>query len=225
MASMATTEVGFEAGELTLSGLWRPASDPAAVAVIAHGAGGTMRNDYLEGVADGLGEERVSALRFNFPYADVGRRYPDPPPVLMAAWRGALGAAATRADGLPLAATGKSLGGRMASMVAAEDRGDFAARSLVFFGYPLHAPGKTEQPRDAHLAAIVVPMLFVEGTRDPFARLDLIQAVVERLGERARLHLIEGGDHSHRVRGARRPDREIGRDLGRLAAPFIRGET
>src|SRR5437764_230309 len=154
MACMDTTEVGFEAGERTLSGLWHQVSDPVAVAVIAHGAGGTMRTDYLDGVAEGLGEERVSALRFNFPYAEAGRRYPDPPPALMAAWRGALAAAATRADGLHLAATGKSLGGRMASMVAAEDREDFGARSLVFFGYPLHAPGKTGQPRDAHLAAV-----------------------------------------------------------------------
>jgi predicted alpha/beta-hydrolase family hydrolase len=215
------SEVAFEAGESSISGLWNPASDPAAVAVIAHGAGGTMRHAYLQGAVDGLVSRRVSALRFNFPYAAAGRRYPDPPRVLMAAWRGALAAAQSLGDGLPAAATGKSLGGRMASMVAAEDGDAFSGRALVFFGYPLHAPGRTEQLREAHLASITVPMLFIEGTQDAFARLDLIQSTVERLGPRAQLHLIDGGDHSHRVRGAKRPDREIGAELGQVAATFI----
>ena len=132
---------------------------------------------------------------------------PDRPAVLLAAWRAALAEAQRLADGLPLAAMGKSMGGRYASVVAAEDGANFAARALVFFGYPLHAPATPEKQRSEHLAAITVPMLFIEGTRDPFARADLLQPVVDALGpERARVHWIEGGDHSHRGRGVRRSD-------------------
>jgi hypothetical protein len=114
------------------------------------------------------------------------------------------------------------MGGRMASMLAAEDKERFAARALVFFGYPLHAPGKADQPRDAHLPDVTVPMLFIQGTDDSFATFDLIESLVGRLGSRARLHPIKGGDHSFRVRGARRPDQETGKELGAVAAAFIR---
>ena len=110
----------------------------------------------------------------------------------------------------------------MASMVAAEDGEKFAARALVFFGYPLHAPGRSDQPRDAHLPAVSVPMLFIQGTDDSLATFALIESLVERLGSLARLHAVRGGDHSFRVRGARRPDPETGRELGGVAAAFIR---
>jgi predicted alpha/beta-hydrolase family hydrolase len=92
----------------------------------------------------------------------------------------------------------------------------------VFFGYPLHAPGRSDQPRDAHLPSVRVPMLFVEGTNDALANFELIQALVARMSPLARLHVVEGGDHSFRVRGARRPDQEIGRELGGVAAAFVR---
>ena len=107
-------------------------------------------------------------------------------------------------------------------MVAAEDSGRFPARGLIFFGYPLHAPGRTEQLRDAHLSEVRVPMLFVQGDADSLARFDLIEGVVERLKPLARLHRIERGDHSFRVRGAKRRDVDIGLELARVAAPFVR---
>jgi predicted alpha/beta-hydrolase family hydrolase len=109
----------------------------------------------------------------------------------------------------------------MASMLAAEEGEAFAARALVFFGYPLHAPGRADQPRDAHLGSVTVPMLFIEGTDDALARFDLIESLVRRLRPLARLHVVEGGDHSFRVRGARRPDLEIARELGAVAAGFV----
>jgi predicted alpha/beta-hydrolase family hydrolase len=90
----------------------------------------------------------------------------------------------------------------------------------VFFGYPLHAPSTPEAQRAEHLSAITVPMLFIQGTRDPFARKELLEAVIEGLGDRARVEWIEGGDHSHRVRGDRRSDREVGFGLGRMAGSF-----
>ena len=119
-------------------------------------------------------------------------------------------------------AAGKSLGGRMASILASEDGEAFAARALVFFGYPLHAPGRPDAPRTAHLDRVTVPMLFIQGTADPLARFDLVEETVDALKERARLHVVEGGDHSFRVRRRKRPDDEIGRELGTAAAVFIR---
>jgi uncharacterized protein len=181
-----------------------------------------MEHPFMAGVAEGLAAEHVSVLRFNFPYVQQGRRSPDRAPVLIESWRAALNEAEDRANGLPRVAGGKSLGGRMASMLAAEEGEDFAARALVFFGYPLHAPGRADQPRDAHLSQIRVPMLFIQGTGDALARFDLVEALVRNLAPLARLHAIDGGDHSFRVRGAKRPDVEVGRELGGVAAGFIR---
>jgi predicted alpha/beta-hydrolase family hydrolase len=212
----------FHAGERKLSGLWTPAPKAQAVAIVAHGAGAGIEHPFMTGAAEGLAEGAVSAMRFNFPYVEEGRRSPDRAPVLVEAWRAALDEADRRGAGLPLVASGKSLGGRMASMLAAEEGKAFAAKGLVFFGYPLHAPGKADQPRVAHLPDVTVPMLFIQGTQDALARFDLIEELVSRLGSQARLHAVEGGDHSFRVRGAKRPDGEIGRELGGVAAGFIR---
>jgi uncharacterized protein len=218
----APKRFSFRAGARSLSGLWTPAARAVGVAVLAHGAGAGMEHPFMTGAAEGLTEGGVTTMRFNFPYLEEGRRSPDRPPVLLEAWRGALEEAERRSNGLPLAAGGKSMGGRMASMLAAEDREKFAAGALVFFGYPLHAPGKADQPRDAHLPDVTVPMLFLQGTDDSFATFDLIEGLVGRLGSLARLHAVEGGDHSFRVRGARRPDAETGKELGAVAAAFLR---
>jgi predicted alpha/beta-hydrolase family hydrolase len=204
---------------------WSPARGAVAACVVAHGAGNDSHTPFLDGVAEGLVAGRVSCLRFDFPYTRVGKRAPDRPPVLLSAWREALGVAAQRAKGLPLVASGKSLGGRIASLLAAEEGEAFAARALVFFGYPLHAPGRSDAPRTEHLARVTVPMLFIEGTADPLARFDLVEETVRSLGKTARLHTVEGGDHSFRVRGRKRPDEEIGRELGATAADFIRDVT
>jgi predicted alpha/beta-hydrolase family hydrolase len=110
----------------------------------------------------------------------------------------------------------------MASMLAAEDSEGFPGSALVFFGYPLHPPGRPDKPRVEHLGQIRVPMLFIQGTADPLASFDMIQDVARGLGSLARLHAIEGGDHSFRVRGKRRPDEEIGDELGQVAAAFIK---
>jgi len=215
-------ELRFPAGRRELSALWRDSNQARAVCVLAHGAGNDMRNRFIDGVVQGLTSRGVSAMRFNFPFTEEGRRAPDRAPALIEAWRGALQEAERRARGLPLVAGGKSLGGRMASMLAAEDPQGFPCAAIVFFGYPLHAPGRRDQPRDAHLSSVQVPMLFIQGTNDALADLELIQQAVQRLRPRAELHLVEGGDHSFRVRGARRPDEEIGSELGSVAADFIR---
>lgn len=187
----------------------------APILVLAHGAGNDLHAPILAGFAEGLADAEVACLRFNFPYKEQGRRGPDPERTLRGAWLAAFEAA----DGPAVWAGGKSLGGRIASMLVAE--GEMPAAGLVFVGYPLHPPGKPERIRDAHLADIEVPMLFLQGTADPFARWDLLEPIVARLGDRAVLHPVEGGDHSFRVRGTPKDDEGTGRALAAIAAPFI----
>jgi len=193
----------------------RTGPDGAPVLLLAHGAGGDLRSPILRGFADGLAEHSVACVRFNFPYKEQGRRGPDPERTLRGAWTAVFEAS----EGDPVWVGGKSLGGRIASMLAAE--GEMPAAGIVFVGYPLHPPGKPERIRDAHLSLIRVPMLFLQGTADPFARWDLLEPTVARLGEGAVLHPVEGGDHSFRVRGAPKDDEGTGRALGAVAARFI----
>ena len=193
-----------------------------AVAAIAHGAGADMRHPFMTGVAEGLSAGGLSVLRFNFPYTDAGRRMPDPPPVLLGTWEAIIREAARRAGGLPLVAGGKSMGGRMASMLAADRGPEFPAQALVFFGYPLHPPGRPDRLRDAHLSRIRIPMIFIQGSRDALARLDLIEALVARLQPLAHLHVVDGGDHSFRRKGARSSDQENGRGVAQIGIERIR---
>jgi len=217
-----TERLHIPVGARSVSGLLAAADAPFALAVVAHGAGADMEHPFMTGVSEGLAANGVSVLRFNFVYTEEGRRSPDRPALLTEAWVAALDEGTGRADGLPVVAGGKSMGGRIASMLAAERGKDFPGKALVFFGYPLHAPGRKDQPRDAHLPEVTVPMLFIQGTDDSLATYQLMQDLVRRLGSLARLHTIEGGDHSFRVRGARRPDNETGRALGEIAASFVR---
>jgi uncharacterized protein len=184
---------------------------------LAHGAGGDMNTAFLGGFAEGLSAAGVSCLRFNFIYSEAGRRGPDPEGRLREAWSAAFERAAE--IGTPTWAGGKSMGGRIASMMAAD--GDLGPTGLVLVGYPLHPPGKPERIRDAHLGSIEVPMLFLQGTADPFARWELLETVIRRLGDRATLHPIDGGDHSFRVRGRAKDDAGTGSALGETAARFI----
>jgi uncharacterized protein len=214
--------VPVRAGERETEALWHPLEGAMAVAVIAPGAGNTMRTPYFDGIVSGFADHGLASLRFDFVYAHEGRKSPDAAPLLLAAWRAALAEAVRLADGLPLAATGKSMGGRYASMLAAEEGAAFPAKALVFFGYPLHAPKTPDVLRSEHLSSVTVPMLFIQGTRDAFARPDRLEPVLASLGDRATVEWIEGADHSHRVRGERKSDEQIGRDLGGMAAAFVR---
>lgn len=166
--------------------------------VFAHGAGAGMHHPFMERAAEALGRHGVATHRFEFPYMKAGKSRPDSPAVAEAAVREAVREAAREAPGLPLLAGGKSFGGRMTSQAQAKDPLP-GVRGLVFFGFPLHPPGRPGVERAEHLAAVEIPMLFLQGTRDEFASLDLLQGVVKRLGSRATLHLIEEGDHSFKV--------------------------
>jgi len=177
--------------------LARPA-DATCLYVMAHGAGAGMRHPFLERVAETLAERRIATLRYQFPYMERNTRRPDPPAVAAAAVRAAVRAAAQLAPGLPLVAGGKSFGGRMTSTAQAAEPLP-GVIGLAFLGFPLHPPGKPGVTRADHLAAVAIPMLFVQGDRDEFAELILLRQVLRKLGDRATLHLVKDGDHSFAV--------------------------
>jgi predicted alpha/beta-hydrolase family hydrolase len=156
-----------------------------------------MRHSFLTSISAVLADRGVATFRYQFPYMEAGSRRPDSPAVAESAVRAAVKQAAELEPGLPLIAGGKSFGGRMTSGAAASSLPE--ARGLVFLGFPLHPPGRPGISRADHLDSVEVPMLFLQGTRDQFAQLDLISSVCTRLGNRATLHLIEDGDHSFTV--------------------------
>lgn len=200
----------------------RPAGGAAtATIVVAHGAGAGMEHPFMSGFTRALDADGFATLRFNFAYREAGRRFPDRPPAAVAAWRTVMAVAAERAAaGEPLWAAGKSFGGRMASMAVAEG---MDASGLVFLGYPLHAPGKADKPRDEHLPGITVPMLFLQGRNDPFAiPNEQLDEVAGRVGENAVVDWIDGANHSFEVKGAKRPAAEIGASLAPRVAAFVR---
>ena len=202
--------------------VYRSESATAAI-VVAHGAGAGQMSPFMVRTAEGLSARGLSCATFNFGYIDAGKHVPDPPAVLEARWREAIGAAVTAMPGLSLFIGGKSMGGRIASQVAAQ--GTPGIGGLVFLGYPLHPPGKPQQRRDAHLPDIKEPMLFVQGSRDTFGTADEIRALLPRLG-RASLHEVRGGDHSFKVsgRGAPSPDAVLGEVLDAVA-DFVRQQA
>jgi predicted alpha/beta-hydrolase family hydrolase len=182
----------------TVSGLLDAPADAQACCVFAHGAGAGMHHTFMAGIASGLAQRRIATLRFQFPYMEQGSKRPDAPKVAQAAVRAAVHEAAKRLPNLPLFAGGKSFGGRMTSQAqAAEPLA--GVRGLVFVGFPLHPAGKPSVERADHLAQIQVPMLFLQGTRDTLADLELIRATAAQLGPRASLHIVDGADHSFQV--------------------------
>ena len=190
---------------------------------IGHGAGSNMDQPILVRLADALAREGALVLRFNFAYTEKGRRSPDRPPVLVATWRAAAAwlSARPEAKGRPLVLGGKSMGGRIASHLAAlGDRCD----GLWFLGYPLHPAGQPEKMRDAHLADAPCPMLFLAGTRDDLCDLALLRPVLERLGARATLHVVEGGDHSFAVlKSSGRTAAEVEQELIDASVDWLAG--
>lgn len=166
--------------------------------VLAHGAGAGMRHPFLEAMAQALLARGVATLRYEFPYMEEHRNRPDSPAIAAARVREAVGRAAVEWPGLPLIAGGKSFGGRMTS-TAQSDAPLEGVRGLAFLGFPLHAPGKASITRAEHLFQIRVPLLFLQGTRDQFAQLDLITGVCEKLGPLATLSLIDEADHSFKA--------------------------
>jgi predicted alpha/beta-hydrolase family hydrolase len=206
------------AGEVSAL-LLRPA-DARWLLVMAHGAGAGMSHPFLETLAGELASAGIATLRYQFPYMERGRRAPDAPTVLTACVVAAVRTAAEAAPDLPLLAGGKSMGGRMTSLAASKHPLD-GVGGLVFFGFPLHPPDRPGTTRGDHLAQVKVPMLFLQGTRDQFADLDLLRPVCAGLGQQATLHIIDAADHSFHVpKRSGRTDASVLRELAQTVASW-----
>jgi predicted alpha/beta-hydrolase family hydrolase len=204
------------AGEV--SGLLVMPARLEALYVLAHGAGAGMRHAFMEEIAQRLAASGIATLRYQFPYSDKGRRRIDPEPLLLDTVRAAVAAGRELAGGAPLIAGGKSMGGRMTSRAAAQAPLE-GVKGLVFLGFPLHPAGQPGEKRADHLAEVPLPMLFLQGTRDALADLGLLRPIVQRLGARATLRVIEHADHSFHV--LKRSGRTDGEVLDELAGAIV----
>lgn len=161
--------------------------------VMGHGAGAGMTHSWMDAMCASLAKEQIGTLRYNFPYMEQKRGMPDKKPVLIETVRAAVQLA--RAQGLPIIAGGKSMGGRMTSLAQSEKPLE-GVLGLVFFGFPLHPAGKPSAERAEHLKDVSIPTLFLQGTRDPLADLDLLKAV---LPAKSTIHVVNTADHSFNV--------------------------
>jgi len=202
-----------------VSGLLTAPRGAKACYVVAHGAGAGMKHPFLAAVAAGLAKRGVATLRYQFPYMERKSRRVDRPEVAHAAVRAAVAQAARKLPKAALFAGGKSFGGRMTSQAQAETPLP-GVRGLAFLGFPLHAPGKPVAERGEHLLAVTLPMLFLQGSRDDFAKLELLRPLVVRVG--ATLRVFEHADHSFHVPAkSGRKDAEVMAELLDVLAGWI----
>ncbi len=191
-----------------------PAADARATLILAHGAGAPQTHPFMVAFGHGLAERGIETVTFNFLYTEQGRRAPDRALKLEACYRAVVDAVRERSEERPLFIGGKSMGGRMATHIAAspDPDGDEATPAadvsgVVALGYPLHPPGRLEKMRDAHLPRIAVPTLVVQGARDTFGTEEELRPVLARMPA-ATLHVVEGGDHSFNVRRKSDPSKQ-----------------
>jgi predicted alpha/beta-hydrolase family hydrolase len=173
---------------------------PAATLILGHGAGAGQRSAFMVNIARALADMGIDVVTFNFPYTEQGRRIPDRAPVLESCYRSVIDAVRNEVASAKtrLFIGGKSMGGRIATQVAAADP-QLTLAGLVLLGYPLHPPGRPDQRRDKHLPSIKRPMLFVQGSRDAFGTPAELKPILDALARHATLHVVEGGDHSFKL--------------------------
>jgi uncharacterized protein len=219
-ASAKPISIKLEDGQ-EVSGLLQAPPVARAVYVFAHGAGAGMAHPFMASIADGLHERGIATLRYQFPYMERGSKRPDPPKLAQATVRAAVAEAARHLHGVALFAGGKSFGGRMSSQAQAASPLP-GVRGLVFLGFPLHPAGRPSDERGAHLFDVRLPMLFLQGTRDELAGLELLEPLVARLGPRARLQLFEEADHSFHVPArSGRKDAEVRAEMLDIMAEWM----
>jgi uncharacterized protein len=217
MSEMACRFV-VSAGKGSVSALLLRPPEARWLLLLGHGAGAGMRHRFMEEMSRALAAVGIATFRYQFPYMETGSRRPDGRVTLLATVRAALAAARAAAPDLPLLAGGKSMGGRMTSLAAAEAPLP-EVRGLVFLGFPLHAAGRPADERGAHLAAVGLPMLFLQGERDQLADLALLRPLCAGLGARATLQVVPAADHGfHLLKRAGRSDAEV---IAGLAASIV----
>jgi predicted alpha/beta-hydrolase family hydrolase len=208
----------------SISALLQQPDSPRACFVFAHGAGAGMSHAFMTQLSGALAGRGIATLRYQFPYMEAGSKRPDIPAVAHPAVRAAVKAAAAALPGVPLHAGGKSFGGRMTSQAQAKAPLD-DIRGLIFVGFPLHPAGKPDSERAKHLADVQVPMLFLQGTRDELADLELVRGVSSALGERAHLHVVDGADHSfHVLVKSGRTDAQVMQELADAIEAFVNAQ-
>jgi len=217
------SELTIEVGEnVRVSALLNLPARAMACYVFAHGAGAGMEHPSMVSIAEDLATLGIATLRYQFPYMQNRSKRPDPPAVCHATVRAAVAQAARLAPGLPLFAGGRSFGGRMTSQAQALSPLPHV-KGLLFLAFPLHPAKKPATERAKHLLDVQIPMLFLQGTRDELASLDLLQPLVEKLGERATLKLAQDADHSFHVPAkSGRKDADVRRELLQHASEWMR---
>jgi uncharacterized protein len=204
-----------------VSGLLLKPDTANSLLVLAHGAGAGMRHRFMEDVAGKLAERDVATLRYQFPYMEKRTKRPDSEAVLTDTVKAAIAAAKKQAGNLPIFAGGKSMGGRMTSIAAAKEPLEGVC-GLVYFGFPLHAAGRPGIERGEHLVDVQIPMVFLQGSRDALAELKLLKSLCAKLGKRAELFIIDGGDHSfHMLKSSKKSDEQVLDELVTKAAEWM----
>lgn len=217
-------EISVEGGDTptVVAGVLIEPPLPLALCVLAHGAAAGFRHPLMATTAETLASHQIASLRYNFAYMEARQRRPDPPPVLHAAVRAAVLRAHELRPDLPLLAGGRSMGGRMTSQAEAHEPLP-GVLGLVFFAFPLHPPKRPGTERADHLDRVGKPMLFLSGTRDDLADLELLRGVCAHLGECATLHVVEGADHSFKVlKRSGRSAEEVQDEIGQAVSAFCR---
>ncbi len=198
------TVVEVSSGQRTTALLYQAQADThrPRTLILAHGAGAPQRHPFMVSFSQALSERGLDVMTFNFLYTEQRRKVPDRMPQLVACYRAVIGAARAHVPSARerLFIGGKSMGGRAATHVAADDKA-LTLAGIVLLGYPLHPPGRPDQVRDAHLPDVGRPMLFVQGSRDTFGTPSELKPILASLSPLPTLHHVEGGDHSFKVAG------------------------
>jgi uncharacterized protein len=224
MKKIKTEKLHFQATKSSgnVSAVLITPEDAKYLLVLAHGAGAGMNHPFMEMLSEKLSKKNFAVFRFQFPYFEKGKRSPDPPNILTATVRSAIETASNKLKDLPVYAGGKSLGGRMTSTAASKEALP-NVKGIIFFGFPLHAPGRPSSDRSEHLFVINIPMLFLQGTRDKLADLNLLKPVIKKLKSKAELHIIDGADHSfHVLKSSGRTDEQVIEELAKLTQEWVK---
>lgn len=188
--------------------------------VLSHGASTNMRHATMQSIADALAQQKIATFRYNFPYSEKGGGR-NSQEVCVETIRNAVKAAKEAAPDLILLAGGHSFGGRMTTTAQSEEPLE-NVKGLVLFSFPLHLPGRPDTKRAEHLASVKIPMLFLSGTRDELATLDLLEPTIEKLRKRATLHKIDTANHSYKIlKKMRASDEDVFAEMARVLKEWI----